>query len=107
MEAPGTDPHVPGPRARETRVADYWWLLAVTALAHGLVLLCDGPVWDGWLIQSWLQNGQWSYLQRWMQQAGAGIFVYLHWPFFQIGGSGWSYCLAGFLLLLPVGCLCY
>ena len=56
-------------------------IVAVGIAAHGLLLLTDYVIWDGWWIQAFLQNpSDWSNFQRIFSEAGRNLDVVWYLP---------------------------
>lgn len=53
-------------------------LLLFTLAVHGIILLNDGPYWDGWMIDSWQRRKDWGALKKIFSEVGMPPQYYLH-----------------------------
>lgn len=56
-------------------------LLAIIAyglLCHGVILLNDGLLWDGWLVDAWQRKRNWQVMHRFYAEVGLAPLYYLH-----------------------------
>jgi hypothetical protein len=70
---------------RESAAGNLWRqravVVVVAVVAHGLLVLNDGVYWDGWLIRTALEQGNWERLEAWFLESGELLTAYLHWAF--------------------------
>lgn len=60
----------------------YMFFVVVGLLAHGLMLFNDGSYGDGWVVEYYIQTGNWAQLQEWYDFMGRPWF---YWVFRAIG----------------------
>ena len=53
-------------------------IAAYALVCHGVMLLNDGVLWDGWLLDSWQRNRNWPVMRRFYAEVGLAPFYYLH-----------------------------
>ena len=79
--------------------APYLLLLILALLGHGLLLLNDGVYWDGWLLESYLKEGNWADLNALATEAGMPMSAYFYWLLNQSGLLPYFKTITFFLLL--------
>lgn len=55
----------------------YWIIAIVSFCAHGLLLISDAIIADGWLFSYWMQNKEWGIIGRFLSEAGVPQFTFL------------------------------
>ncbi|MBU1664467.1 MAG: hypothetical protein KKG92_03590 [Gammaproteobacteria bacterium] len=85
-----------------------WLIFSFAALSvHGLLILNDGVYWDGWLLNSILQDRRLDDLQDWYMTLGLPIGAYFNWLFSYAGNIVASYKIVAFLSLVGVAATTY
>ncbi|OIR06744.1 hypothetical protein GALL_109920 [mine drainage metagenome] len=84
----------------------YFFIGAVALLSHGLLLLNDGTYWDGWLLKSYLDEGNWGELHKWATEAGLPGMDYFYWGL-KLTRLFAFYKIIAFLLILFSAILVY
>lgn len=87
--------------------AYYILIVLVGFICHGLLLISDGLVWDGWEVASWISSGQWHYFRQLCHDSGHNMALVANWPFLFVGNVVAAYKIVGFLLIVAIGPLCY
>lgn len=85
----------------------YVAIVACSVIAHGLLLLNDGVYWDGWLIYSWLVNGDWNTLYSTFSAVGIPLIGYFHWLMGYFPATVFCYKLLAFAAITLSGILVY
>ncbi len=62
----------------QSTVMDVLVLVAYALAGHALILLNDGPYWDGWIIDSWQRNRNWAGMRRFYAEVGLAPLYYEH-----------------------------
>jgi hypothetical protein len=73
-------------------------LIVLYALAaHGALLLNNGVYWDGWMVDSWHRNRNWSAMRRFFSEVGLPAVYYQHRLMARLGGGVFGFRLLAFV----------
>lgn len=87
--------------------AHYRLILAVSLIAHGLLLFNDGIYGDGWLIYTFLSERNWPYLYAWFAETGLPQIAWLHWVMGMLPGIIPGYKVVSFAAISLAAALVY
>lgn len=88
----------------KSSVCDHPWItpgiiLATALLAHGLLLISDFIMWDGWMLEEWLTSAHWDFLQRACFEGGQPLLFYFHRIFANFPNPDYAYKVIAFLCI--------
>ena len=89
------------------RFLPYLTIGIVGVLAHGLLLISDTRIWDGWLIENWIREGHWDYLRRFFSEVGMPIHFFIHRPFGIWPNPNLAYKVFSFCCIVSSGLLTF
>jgi hypothetical protein len=81
----------------------YAALALLCVLCHGLLLLCDYKIWDGWMLANWEQNHRFDVMQRFFSEAAQPHYYY-HRLMGTLPQSVWLYKFVSVLAYLLSAC---
>lgn len=82
-------------------------IAAYTLLCHGVILLNDGLLWDGWMVDSWQRNRTWSVMRRFFAETGLLPQYYVHRALSKVPARIFAYRLIAFGSTLVSGVAIY
>lgn len=85
----------------------YALLALICVLCHGVLLLCDYKIWDGWLIANWQQNSRFDVMRTQYYPAGIQHHYFIHRLFGLFPHRIWLYKLASLLAYYGTACAFY
>jgi hypothetical protein len=84
-----------------------WLIFFTVLLGHGIILLNDGPFFDGWVIYSLLADNNWGELRSLFLEHGSPAMAYFHWSVGHLGPIVLGYRVTALLSILAAAIFVY